>query len=113
MIVSQGWRYRLLQRGGEAALQPWLQRLQPLSLAALLLTLVLLFGFQGEHILNQPLVIVLLAVPILIQVYFNSVLAYCSTGTWGRPTAWRALGLDRRQQFLRTGGGDGHQPVRF
>jgi ACR3 family arsenite transporter len=76
VIVSQGWRYRLLQRGGEAALQRWLQRLQPLSLTALLITLVLLFGFQGEQILKQPLVIVLLAVPILIQVYFNSGLAY-------------------------------------
>ncbi len=51
-------------------------RLQPLSLAALLATLVLLFGFQGEQILSQPGVIALLAVPILIQVYFNSGLAY-------------------------------------
>ncbi len=76
VIVSQGWRRRRLQRGGEAALQTLLHRLQPLSLTALLLTLVLLFGFQGEQILKQPLVIVLLAVPILIQVYFNSGLAY-------------------------------------
>ena len=51
-------------------------RLQPLSLVALLATLVLLFGFQGEQILAQPLVIALLAVPILIQVYFNAGLAY-------------------------------------
>jgi arsenite transporter len=49
---------------------------QPVSLAALLVTLVLLFGFQGEQILSQPLVIGLLAVPILIQVYFNAGLAY-------------------------------------
>ena len=76
VVVSQGWRHGLLQRGGEAALQRVLQRLQPLSLTALLITLVLLFGFQGEQILRQPLVIVLLAVPILIQVYFNSGLAY-------------------------------------
>jgi len=76
VVVSQGWRHGLLQRGGEAALQRVLQRLQPLSLTALLITLVLLFGFQGEQILKQPLVIVLLAVPILIQVYFNSGLAY-------------------------------------
>ncbi|MFO1431753.1 MAG: ACR3 family arsenite efflux transporter [Candidatus Competibacteraceae bacterium] len=76
VVVSQGWRHGLLQRGGEAALQRVLQRLQPLSLTALLMTLVLLFGFQGEPILKQPLVIVLLAVPILIQVYFNSGLAY-------------------------------------
>jgi hypothetical protein len=49
---------------------------QPVSLVALLATLVLLFGFQGEQILAQPLVIALLAVPILIQVYFNAGLAY-------------------------------------
>ena len=53
-----------------------LKRLQPLSLSALLLTIVLLFGFQGEQILAQPMIIALLAVPILIQVYFNSGLAY-------------------------------------
>ena len=53
-----------------------LRRIGPISLAALLLTLVLLFGFQGEQILSQPLVIVLLAVPILIQVYLNAGLAY-------------------------------------
>ena len=53
-----------------------LARLQPVSLIALLATLVLLFGFQGEQILRQPLVILLLAIPILIQVYFNSGLAY-------------------------------------
>jgi len=53
-----------------------LQRLQPLSLIALLTTLVLLFGFQGEQIIAQPIVIAFLAVPILIQVYFNSGLAY-------------------------------------
>jgi ACR3 family arsenite transporter len=57
-------------------LQRLLARLQPLSLLALLTTLVLLFGFQGEQIIAQPLIIVLLAVPILIQVYFNSALAY-------------------------------------
>jgi ACR3 family arsenite transporter len=53
-----------------------LARLQPVSLIALLATLVLLFGFQGEQILRQPLVILLLAIPILIQVYLNSGLAY-------------------------------------
>jgi len=53
-----------------------LSKLQPLSLVALLATLVMLFGFQGEQILAQPLVIGLLAVPILIQVYFNAGLAY-------------------------------------
>jgi arsenite transporter len=58
------------------ALKRVLDRLQPLSLTALLATLVLLFGFQGERILAQPVVILLLAVPILIQVYFNAGLAY-------------------------------------
>jgi ACR3 family arsenite transporter len=53
-----------------------LSTLQPVSLVALLATLVLLFGFQGEQILAQPLIIAILAVPILIQVYFNSGLAY-------------------------------------
>ncbi|MCP4409988.1 MAG: ACR3 family arsenite efflux transporter [Gammaproteobacteria bacterium] len=74
--VAQLWRRWLLRSGGEATLQRTLQRLSPISLLALLTTLVLLFGFQGEQILTQPLVIVLLAVPILIQVYFNSGLAY-------------------------------------
>ncbi|MCK0208512.1 ACR3 family arsenite efflux transporter [Starkeya koreensis] len=76
VILAQALRHRLLARGGEAALASLLARLQPLSLAALLATLVLLFGFQGGQILAQPLVIALLAVPILIQVYFNAGLAY-------------------------------------
>jgi ACR3 family arsenite transporter len=67
---------RILLSNGADALTAALHRLQPLSLLALLSTLVLLFGFQGEQILAQPLVIVLLAVPILIQVYFNAGLAY-------------------------------------
>ena len=61
---------------GANALQRLLGRLQPVSLLALLTTLVMLFGFQGEQIIAQPLIIALLAVPILIQVYFNSGLAY-------------------------------------
>jgi len=76
VILAQWWRRRLLAGGGQQALERTLARLGPLSLAALLATLVLLFGFQGVQILAQPLVIVLLAVPILIQVYFNSMLAY-------------------------------------
>jgi ACR3 family arsenite transporter len=76
VAIAQWWRWMLLQQSGEAALQTLLQRIQPLSLGALLATLVLLFGFQGEQILKQPLIIALLAVPILIQVYFNSALAY-------------------------------------
>ncbi len=76
VVVAQLVRRRLLAQGGEQALAALLARLGPLSLVALLATLVLLFGFQGEQILAQPLVIALLALPILIQVYFNSALAY-------------------------------------
>jgi len=76
VIVAQLWRRRLLSEGGEARLAMTLRRLGPVSLSALLLTLVLLFGFQGEQILAQPWVILMLAVPILIQVYFNAGWAY-------------------------------------
>lgn len=76
VVIAQALRGALLARGGEPALAATLARIQPLSLTALLATLVLLFGFQGEQILRQPLVIAILAVPILIQVYLNAGLAY-------------------------------------
>jgi arsenite transporter len=76
LIIAHLWRAHLLNNGGQKVLDATLKRLGPLSLVALLSTLVLLFGFQGEQILAQPLVIVLLAVPILIQVYFTYGLAY-------------------------------------
>jgi len=76
VIIAQIVRRQILSSGGQAALDRLLGRLGPASLVALLATLVLLFGFQGEQIIAQPLVIGLLAVPILIQVYFNSGLAY-------------------------------------
>ena len=76
VIIAQLLRTRIVAAGGAGTLTRWLGRLQPISLAALLTTLVLLFGFQGEQITAQPLIIALLAVPILIQVYFNSGLAY-------------------------------------
>lgn len=76
VVAAQILRRHLLASGGEPRLRAFLDRLQPVSLIALLATLVLLFGFQGEQILAQPLVIALLAVPILIQVYFNAGLAY-------------------------------------
>ena len=76
VIVAQLWRRAVLAKGGQAALIRTLKTLSPLSLAALLLTLVLLFGLQGDQIMRQPVVIALLAVPILIQVYFNAGLAY-------------------------------------
>ena len=76
VILAQIVRRQVLASSGLTGLQRLLGRLQPVSLIALLTTLVLLFGFQGEQIIAQPLVIALLAVPILIQVYFNSGLAY-------------------------------------
>jgi ACR3 family arsenite transporter len=85
VIVAQVWR-RVLLTAGEGALQRTLNRLQPLSLIALLATLVLLFGFQGEQILAQPLVIALLAVPIIIQVYLNAGFAYWLSRRFG--VAW-------------------------
>lgn len=75
VLIAQGIRKLMLQRG-QAAFDGLMARIQPWSIAALLLTLVLLFAFQGNAILQQPLVIVLLAVPILIQVFLNSGLAY-------------------------------------
>ena len=75
VIVAQLWRRALLARG-QAAFDRAMQAIQPWSVAALLLTLVLLFAFQGEAILKHPLIIVLLAVPILLQVFFNAGLAY-------------------------------------
>lgn len=75
VILAQLWRKSLLARG-QAAFDRALERIGPWSIAALLATLVLLFAFQGEAILKQPLVIAMLAVPILIQVFFNSALAY-------------------------------------
>ena len=75
VILAQLWRRRLLTRGPQA-LEETLARIQPWSVAALLATLVLLFAFQGDALLDQPLVIALLAVPILVQVLFNSALAY-------------------------------------
>ncbi len=76
VLLAALLRRWILMRSGEAALQRVLRHLGPVSLCALLLTLVLLFGFQGQQIVKQPLVIALIAVPILIQVYFTSGLAY-------------------------------------
>jgi predicted Na+-dependent transporter len=84
VIVTQFWRRALLGKGGQTALARTLRALAPLSLSALLLTLVLLFGLQGEQIMRQPLV------------YFNVGLAY-----WLN----RRLGVDRSQQLLLTGRG--------
>ena len=75
VILAQLWR-RYLLRSGQEAFETAVEKIGPWSIAALLLTLVLLFAFQGQAIIRQPLVIALLAVPILIQVFFNSALAY-------------------------------------
>ena len=114
VIVAQIVRRRVLASGGEAALQRLLAALQPLSLVALLTTLVLLFGFQGEQILAQPLVIAHAGRadpdPGLFQCR-----PCLPAQPRGRRTALRrrAVGADRRQQLLRARGGRRHQPVRL
>jgi ACR3 family arsenite transporter len=75
VILAQLWRKSLLSKG-QAHFMATMERIGPWSISALLVTLVLLFAFQGKAIIAQPLVIALLAVPILIQVLFNSALAY-------------------------------------
>jgi ACR3 family arsenite transporter len=75
VVLAQLWRKALLAQGTEK-FDAVMAQIGPWSIAALLATLVLLFAFQGEAILKQPMVIALLAVPILIQVLFNSALAY-------------------------------------
>jgi ACR3 family arsenite transporter len=76
VVIAQLLRRRVIADGGIASLTRLLSVMQPVSLVALLATLVLLFGFQGQQILAQPTIIAILAVPILIQVYFNAGLAY-------------------------------------
>ncbi|RQH11083.1 ACR3 family arsenite efflux transporter [Bradyrhizobium sp. RP6] len=85
VIVAQLWR-KVLLRGGDDSFNRVMRMLQPLSLVALLATLVLLFGFQGEQIVKQPAVIAILAVPILVQVYLNAGLAYWLSRRFG--VAW-------------------------
>jgi len=77
LVVATLWRQMILDREhGHRQLDVLIKRLHPFSLSALLTTLILLFGFQGKQIIAEPLIIVLLSVPILIQVFFNSGLAY-------------------------------------
>jgi ACR3 family arsenite transporter len=77
LTIAHFWRAALLRRAhGHDQLNTLIRSLHPISLIALLATLVLLFGFQGKQIIAQPVIILLLAVPILIQVFFNSGLAY-------------------------------------
>src|ERR1700720_2100256 len=85
VMAAQLLRRSLLEQGGEAGLGGPLRTLQPISLIALLATLVLLFGFQGEQMVRQPLIIALLAIPIVIQVYLNAGIAYGLNRTLGVP----------------------------
>jgi ACR3 family arsenite transporter len=112
VIVAQLMRRILLAPGATGA-RSLLAVVQPLSLVALLLTLVLLFGFQGEQIIAQPLVIALLAVPILIQVYFNAGLAYLLNRAWASALRGRSVGADRRLELLRARRRRRDQPVRL
>ena len=75
LALAQLWRRSLLKKG-QAHFDATMAKIGPWSISALLATLVLLFAFQGQAIIDQPLIIALLAVPILIQVFFNSALAY-------------------------------------
>lgn len=100
VLISQVMRKLMLAKG-QQKLDHLLKRLHPISLTALLTTLVLLFGFQGQQILDQPLVIALLAVPIIIQVYFNSMLAYwMNKKTQGSALRRRTLRVNWCFQFF-------------
>ncbi|RJG57680.1 arsenical-resistance protein [Sphingobium terrigena] len=90
VIIAQLLRRARLRAGGQAALDRLLAALGPVSLVSLLATLVLLFAFQGEQIVAQPLVIGLIAVPILLQVYLNAGLAYWLSRRFG--VAWCVAG---------------------
>lgn len=83
VIIAQILRSRMLAAGGEARLQALLSRLQPLSILALLATLVVLFAFQGQAILAQPMIIVLLSVPIIIQTYLIFGIGYVANRVVG------------------------------
>lgn len=75
-LIAQLIRYFVIKKAGVSNIQFLLKRLQPYSIIALLCMLILLFGFQGKQILQSPIIVILIAIPILIQVYFNSMLAY-------------------------------------
>ena len=114
VIAAQLIRAIFSTRAAKRRSRGVLATLQPLSLVALLATLVLLFGFQGEQILRQPLVIGMLAVPILIQVYFNAGFAYLLNRWLGEQHCVAApSALIGASNFLRIGGGRRHQSVRL
>lgn len=83
VFLSQILRHFVMKNGGQSAVSAFLTQFKWISPLALLLTLILIFSLQGEQILKQPLVIGLLAIPILIQVYANSLFAYWLNKKWG------------------------------
>ncbi|MFN4225081.1 MAG: ACR3 family arsenite efflux transporter [Hyphomonas sp.] len=85
LIAGIAMRRHLLRKGGEGAVEAFMVRLKPASILGLLATVVLLFGFQGRVILAQPLVIALIAVPILIQSYGIFAAAYAAAFAWKVP----------------------------
>jgi ACR3 family arsenite transporter len=86
LTIANIWRgYLLKQDNGKERLENTIKRITPFSLSALLATLVLLFGFQGIQIITRPIIILLLSIPILIQVIFNSGLAYLLNRMVGSP----------------------------
>ena len=86
LMIANTWRNIVLaEENGTEKLKTLIQKIQPFSLSALLLTLVLLFGFQGIQIIKSPVIIFLLAIPILVQVIFNSGLAYLLNRLAGSP----------------------------
>ena len=87
LVAGALTRVRLMRRGGEAAVASFTDRIKPVSVAALLATVVLLFGFQGPVILERPLVIAMIAAPILAQSYLIFALAYAASWAWRTPHA--------------------------
>jgi len=85
LIAGVITRKRIVKRGGEAAVSAFMARIKPLSVIGLLATIILLFGFQSETILARPLIIALIAVPILIQSYAIFALAYAAAWAWKVP----------------------------
>ena len=87
LIAGMATRRMLMARGGEAAVTGFMDRIKPASVAGLLATVVLLFGFQGQVIIDRPLIIALIAVPILIQSYAIFAIAYGAAWAWKVPHA--------------------------
>jgi ACR3 family arsenite transporter len=85
LIAGVAARRMLMARGGAAAVTGFMDRIKPASVVGLLATVVLLFGFQGQVIIDRPLIIALIAVPILIQSYAIFAIAYGTAWAWKVP----------------------------